>query len=207
MKICILVTLLLPFAIMAANVKAADLYSTIDDDCLQSLKDKGVSLIIPRCYSSIGMPDAHCAENLDTILAADMQADVYLYPSPVSTTPEDQVAATISTVGDRKVGKYWVIVDNYQWKDKTYNRNFLKKMMDELKKKGKAAGIYTNEFLWEMLMGCDWTEMSSYPLWFTRNDGKSVCTPFKPFAGWKAPYMKQYANSEACYGTSLSQIC
>ena len=188
-------------------IKGADLYLSASDDCLAALKKEGVAFIITRCYMNVGMPDHRCGENLDAAADAGFATDIYIYPCPGCGAPEKQVAETIANVGNRKVGKYWVFVENFQWKDKAYNRVFLRTMMAELKKLGKTAGIYTSEYLWDSVMGLDWTEMAVYPLWYKRSDGNAACMPFKPFAGWAKPFMKQYMTTALCNGSSLEGTC
>lgn len=199
--------LLLALAVAAPINKGADLYSRLDDICIGELKSVGVNHVIPRCYNNIGHIDPKCDENIEAALDAGMTADVYIYPCPDCGDPAKQVADTIEAVGSRTVGHYWVFVDLVRWKDKEYNREFITQMTEELKRKEKAPGIYTNEFIWGQVVGLDWHEMAKYPLWYKKLDGSDKCAPFKAFAGWKAPFMKQYSSSKMCYGANLEEIC
>ncbi len=207
MRIVALFSLLLPFLACAAGLKAADLYTQVDDDCLAQMKANGVSTVIVRCYNSIGMVDSKCQDSINAIVESGLKAEVYIYPCPSCNNPEQQAIDTVKAVGSRAVARYWIIVENYQWKDQAYNQAFLQKMLTQMKTLGKTVGIFTSKSVWESVVGVAWIDMGAYPLWHKLHDGNAQCVPFKPFAGWKAPFMKQYTVSDICNGSALEATC
>ncbi len=207
MRIVVFLVLALTVLTMAQE-RAADLYVGLSEDCVAQLKAQKITYVIPRCYTNIGMIDRRCPESLETASEVGLKADLYIYPCPNCGNPVQQVTETINNVGNRKVGRYWVFAENFQWKqDKNYNREFLRGMINELVRRGKQPGIYSNEYLWDILFGLDWREMGAYPLWYKNNDGSLACRPFKPFGGWTAPVLKQYGVSDMCGACYLDVAC
>ena len=183
--------------------------STLHPDC-KCLKEKGQNFFIPRCYQSGGRVDPNCAENLDHAKAAGLHTDLYIFPCFSCGNPAKQVADTIAAVGARPVGYYWVDIEKYQWSpDKAKNREFLKEMVAAIKAKGKSPAIYSNYYMWQEVVGLDWAEFSSLPLWYALYDKVDTCSNYKPFGGWKSPKYKQYQGTTTLCngGVDLSVAC
>ena len=68
---------------------------------------------------------------MDAAKQAGFEKDVYIYPAPSYDNPEKQALDTVNSVGNRTVGRYWIVVENFQWQDVDYNRDFLKFMIAE----------------------------------------------------------------------------
>eukprot|EP00831_Metopus_contortus_P058447 TRINITY_DN5059_c0_g1_i1.p2 TRINITY_DN5059_c0_g1~~TRINITY_DN5059_c0_g1_i1.p2 ORF type:complete len:177 (+),score=18.00 TRINITY_DN5059_c0_g1_i1:366-896(+) len=153
------------------------------------------------------MPDSKCPDSLEQATISGMTADVYIYPCPVGDDPAKQVADTIKNVGSNKVGKYWIVIDNYQWKDQEFNRKFVQGLITALTKSGKEMGFQVNKYLHDTLFGHSFTDLSKYPLWNRDKDREPNCKPFIPFGGWKQPFWKQYDTDTMCWGVFLSSLC
>ncbi len=63
------------------------------------------------------------------------------------------------------------------------------------------VGVYTSESQWGPIMG-SYTGGSAYPLWYAHYDGQPSFSDFTPFAGWKAPSIKQFSDAGAKCGVS-----
>ena len=183
--------------------------STLHPDC-KCLKSHGQSFFIPRCYQSNGKVDPNCAKNLDNGHAAGLKIGLYMFPCFSCGNPAKQVEDTIKDVGSRPVDIYWVDVEKLGWSsDKNKNREFIQAMVNEIKSKGKKAGIYSNYYMWQDIVGLDWSAMSDHPLWYAHYDKLEACSDFKPFGGWKKPMFKQYQGTTTLCngGVDISISC
>ena len=183
--------------------------STLHPDC-KCLKSHGESFFIPRCYQSGGRVDPNCAKNLENAHAAGLTTGLYIFPCFPCGNAAKQVEETIAAVGSHPVDIYWVDVEKYHWSpDKAKNREFIKDMVNAIHSKGKAPGIYSNYYMWQDIVGLDWSEMSHLPLWYAHYDKLESCSDFKSFGGWTKPKYKQYQGTTTLCngGVDLSISC
>ncbi len=183
--------------------------STLHPDC-KCLKADGYSFFIPRCYQSNGRVDRNCGKNIDNANAAGLKTGVYIFPCVPCGNPEKQIAETIAAVGSRSVDYYWVDVEKLSWTtDKAKNRAFIKAMVDAITKHGKKPAIYSNYYMWQEIVGLDWSEMSHLPLWYAHYSSAVDCKNYRPFGGWRKPMYHQYKGTTTLCngGVDLSISC
>lgn len=89
----------------------------------------------------------------------------------------------------------WYDVENYAWSSsQANNQAFIQAMVDEGLALGVTAGIYTNYYNWQSIVGLDWTYPASkgLPLWYAHYDYSPSFSDFTAFGGWSTPAIKQY---------------
>jgi hypothetical protein len=80
----------------------------------------------------------------------------------------------------------------------------LRDALDNVHRHHGRNAIYTNAYMWAVLMLND-TRFSHLPLWWPRYDGKRhPLAGWQPFAGWQRPAMKQWANTRLIAGVSAA---
>jgi len=85
--------------------------------------------------------------------------------------------------------------------DKKYNAEFLGQAVLGVKSAGHdRIGIYSSQYTWASIMGSN-SSFADLVLWYPHWDGTTTFSDFEPFAGWKVPHMKQYADTTdvGCY--------
>eukprot|EP00829_Urostomides_striatus_P002622 TRINITY_DN1286_c0_g1_i1.p1 TRINITY_DN1286_c0_g1~~TRINITY_DN1286_c0_g1_i1.p1 ORF type:complete len:228 (+),score=56.43 TRINITY_DN1286_c0_g1_i1:64-747(+) len=182
--------------------KGVDVSTLFSEAKCKCLKEKDQSFFVPRCYQSGGKVDPNCVSNLKNGHDAGLSTGLYIFPCVPCGNPAKQVADTVKAVGNHEVDTYWVDVEKLNWhKDKSLNRKFIEEMVNALKEHGKKVGIYSSYYMWQDIVGLDYSGMSSYPLWYSHYDKKPSCSDFKPFGGWKKPHIKQFeGTTNLCQG-------
>ena len=88
----------------------------------------------------------------------------------------------------------WIDVEIYNWTaNLTANREFITKLVSQLKKRNAVIGVYTSERDWRHIVGLDWTNLHELPLWYSHFDNNPTFSDFLPFGGWTKPSIKQYS--------------
>ncbi|CAJ0935189.1 unnamed protein product, partial [Mesorhabditis belari] len=166
----------------------------------QCLANSGYHFFIARVWTSTGNYDNTGIQNIKNAKAAGWAyADGYIFPCLKSScaAPESQVEATVNKLKSEGAayGMLWLDIERLEWPaDTTHNRNFINAMANKLNSMGVNWGIYTNYNNWAAIVGADWTQWSSKPLWWATYDGKKDNSDFKPFGGWTKVAIHQWAG-------------
>lgn len=179
-----------------------DIYDAFKD--VACLKRQNISLLIIRCYQSLGRADPNCKHNLQAAKTAGVPADLYVFPCVKCGNPEKQVADTIKNAQGEKYGTIWIDLEIFAWyKEKAKNKEFALAMVKAVEKAGKKVGIYTSAHNWGEIFGMDWTALAKYPLWYAHYDKDPSFKDFKAFGGWTKPMIKQYTGEDNVCGEDV----
>lgn len=101
--------------------------------------------------------------------------DIYLFPAYGCATPEQQVSATISSMGSIPFGTLWFDIeasgsgwsgnpaDNNAWLNSAVNQ-----AVAEIG--SSRVGIYSSAYGWSVVMG-SYSDFSWMPIWYAHYDG------------------------------------
>jgi hypothetical protein len=150
-----------------------------------------------RGYRSYGAVDPNLMDNLGNAWAAGFNyVDIYMFPCLKCGNPEDQADTMLSELHDARYNIIWVDIEIYQWSaDINVNRDFIKRMVTELKLRNQIVGIYSDATSWKTIVG-DWTELGDVMLWYAHWNGVPSFSDFVSFGGWAKPAMKQYRGDQ-----------
>jgi|LauGreDrversion4_2_1035121.scaffolds.fasta_scaffold1791551_1 GH25 family lysozyme M1 (1,4-beta-N-acetylmuramidase) len=80
------------------------------------------------------------------------------------------------------------------WTAAADNCNFLKRMIDHIRARGKTPGIYSSLYMWQTIMGGrnNCPLFTNVPLWYAHYDGSASFSdwPSVSFGGWGKPNIK-----------------
>ena len=114
-----------------------------------------------------------------------------------------QVNGLISGITSSSYSTVWIDVETNpssgcSWSGYSAQSNcdFLMALINGITAKGKTAGIYSSLVMWQGIFGSSsaCTTAAKAPLWYAHYDNLQAFSDFKPFAGWSAPKMKQFAG-------------
>jgi hypothetical protein len=201
----IIVALSFSFGHSTVGVDVSQPVSVSDWTCLRSPGGQGpVNFAIVRVHEETGRIDQN---GLATIKAAHTagipHVDGYLFPCFKCGNPAGQVSATISAIrsAGTSIGMLWYDIEGSDWGSLAENQAFVRGMVDEGKRLGVSAGVYTNWNSWGSIVGHSYTYARSQglPNWYPPYDNKKTFSDFQAFGGWSKPNMKQYiGNAQSC---------
>eukprot|EP00591_Stephanopyxis_turris_P008851 CAMPEP_0195526870 /NCGR_PEP_ID=MMETSP0794_2-20130614/28179_1 /TAXON_ID=515487 /ORGANISM="Stephanopyxis turris, Strain CCMP 815" /LENGTH=212 /DNA_ID=CAMNT_0040657655 /DNA_START=54 /DNA_END=692 /DNA_ORIENTATION=+ len=192
-------------ATVGVDVSAS--FSAADFKCLEEPGGHGpVKFAIVRAYQSGGQVDPNAKATIQAALDAGVShVDAYLFPD-VHGDPAAQVRDTHSALSGVRYGMIWYDIERLSWSSsQATNQDFIKKLVDEGKSLGVHAGIYTNYYNWQDIVGLDWDypHKEGLPLWYAHYDNSPSFSDFKAFGGWTSPSIKQYAGDVTTCGKDV----
>lgn len=162
-----------------------------------------------RAYTSAGYVDENAPATIHNAKEAGMKhVSAYIFPCVPCGDGGGQVNSTVYFLHHTgaEPDMYWYDVERFHWSTNIYaNREFIADMIKEGKSLGIKAGIYTNYYNWEEIVGIEWTYPADQgmPLWYAHYDYYGDFKDFDPFGGWKEPAVKQYAGDVHSCGVSV----
>ena len=183
---------------LKAKMMVADMYELVKDmSCIQT---NGYGRLIFRGLMKTGQPDPNAKENL--LRTTKIDSTLYLMPCFKCGNPRKQIQDTCTAIdGTGFLYRPYVTVEDPQdWStDTAANREFLETIADEILSQHKcfdSVGFRTTKFEWEKILGADYSKFSTRRLWYVSTDRKQNFDDFKPFGGWKTPFLKQFIQNE-----------
>ncbi|XP_065846642.1 probable GH family 25 lysozyme 5 isoform X2 [Oscarella lobularis] len=196
--------------------KGVDVSTIVSKSQFECLKKEGYSFAIVRAHRSTGELDESARGTLENAQAAGMSdVDVYLFPCYCCGNPAEQVSKTVNSLKNLHYRTLWLdIEDNrtspniseWYWPDsKEEHQEFFKTMFDTAKIH-KDTGVYASKYYWEEIMGNDYEEGKSVPLWYPRykNNDPSF-DDFEKFGGWEEATIKQYHPNVMVCGVNVNE--
>jgi GH25 family lysozyme M1 (1,4-beta-N-acetylmuramidase) len=206
-----LLIILLSIGVFAINgIDISQATSTATYTCLKNL---GYSFAIIRAYRSTGTLDPAASQNLQSARAAGLSTEVYMFPCR-GKNATSQVNELIAGISSNLYSNIWIEVENNpspgcSWTgyDRTSNCNFVTEAINAIKAQGKYAGIFTSATNWQSIFGSSSAcpSVGSAPLWYAHYDHVQEFSDFKPFGGWSAPSMKQFASGVPLCGADVDK--
>ena len=129
-----------------------------------------------RAYTSQGYVDNNAPHTIQHARAAGMKhIGAYIFPCVPCGDPSGQVNGTVYYLTHHKAepDMYWYDIERMHWSnDIFHNRAFIANMIKEGKRLGIKAGIYTNYYNWDEIVGLDWSYPADQglPLWYAHYD-------------------------------------
>ena len=195
--------LLVAAATAITGVDVSTSISQSDWECLN------VDWASVRAYSSTGSPDYNAAGTIKAARAAGVSdVSAYIFPCVSCGDGGKQVNDTIYYLNkqDASPDRYWYDVERYNWSSNlASNQAFITDMIEEGKKQGIKAGIYTNYYNWQEIVGLDWSYPADQglPLWYAHYDNSASFSDFEAFGGWSSPSIKQYEGDKSSCGVGI----
>eukprot|EP01022_Parablepharisma_sp_SALTPOND_P030290 TRINITY_DN75890_c0_g1_i1.p1 TRINITY_DN75890_c0_g1~~TRINITY_DN75890_c0_g1_i1.p1 ORF type:complete len:223 (-),score=8.24 TRINITY_DN75890_c0_g1_i1:57-725(-) len=167
-----------------------------DVDCIVD----SYNYILLQLYLSEGKIDPMFKINMKHIKEYEWRVLIGGYVNPcLRCDPSRQVSEIASTIKSTRVHLLPIVVMGKDWSNnRAANIAFLRKFIGELFKAVLRPIILTNEAEWSRIIGKDFQEFSSYPLWYVSHDKNPGKDDFKPFAGWNIPLGKEYDEGVIC---------
>ena len=113
-----------------------------------------------RAYQSFGSTDGNAPASIKAAKAAGIKhVSAYIFPCVSCGDGAKQVNDTVYLLNanDAAPDMYWYDVERYNWSsDLSSNQAFITDMISKGQKLGIKAGIYTNYYNWEAIVGLDW---------------------------------------------------
>jgi GH25 family lysozyme M1 (1,4-beta-N-acetylmuramidase) len=210
LPLLLLLPLLLPLALTSNGIDLSTLTTQQNFQCL--VDNYGITFMVMRGYRSYGAIDPNVRANLQAAQDAGIFfTDVYLFPC-ATKSPVDQANELIDHLGeDIAYGYIWVDVETNnspgcQWgKDFEVNCKFLVELVAQIKKRGKAPGIYASAYMWNTILGAkdSCVNFKDLPLWYAHYDNVQSFSDFTPFGGWEKPNTKQYKGTTTLCNTGV----
>ena len=179
-----------------------DASSLISQSSFQCMKNSGMDFAVMRGYRSSGSVDPNACASLKNAQAAGLSTHTYIFPN-TNGDPSQQIDAIISGLSGCGYSYIFIDVEQYDWKDQSFNRNFLKTMIDHLVSRTGRCDIYTNKVQWGGIVGLDYTYGSKCGLWWASWDNQPNFNDFSPFSGWNQAEMKQYTGDSQVCGSDI----
>mmetsp|Transcript_42492 Transcript_42492/g.102337 ORF Transcript_42492/g.102337 Transcript_42492/m.102337 type:complete len:220 (+) Transcript_42492:54-713(+) len=198
-----------PAVSAVVGVDVSNSVSESEFSCLRTPGGQGaVEFVIARVYQSVGDVDPDGAQTIKNAKAAGIQnVDGYIFPCVSCGDAAGQVSATVDHLrsSGADFGMLWYDIENYHWGSQGSNQAFIKEMVDEGKKLGIKAGIYTNYNNWATIVGAGWNYPASQglPVWYAHYDGSASFSDFGAFGGWSKPNIKQYLGDKSSCGVGV----
>mmetsp|Transcript_2813 Transcript_2813/g.6055 ORF Transcript_2813/g.6055 Transcript_2813/m.6055 type:complete len:250 (+) Transcript_2813:100-849(+) len=177
-------------------------------ECLETPGGQGaIEFAIPRVYKSGGSVDTTGVASIGTALSAGIKyVDGYVFPCVSCGNAAGQVSAAAAAVKGSGYGMLWYDIESYNWGSSTSsNQAFVEEMIKEGLKLGVTAGIYTNYYNWQSIVGLDYDYPSSLglPLWYAHYDNLPSFSDYTAFGGWSSPSIKQYEGDKSSCGIGV----
>lgn len=201
----------IPYAECVLGVDVSQLFSTSTYQCMKS---NGYSFAIIRAYRSYGALDPDAKQGLTNAKNAGLITDVYLFPCR-GKSATSQVDEMMNAIPANLYGMIWIDVETNpssgcSWKSYSASSNcqYVSDLINRIKSKGKHAGVYASEYMWETIMGsvsaCT-NVASSSQLWYAHYDGKATFSDYLKIGGWSKPNIKQYQGDTTLCGASVDK--
>ncbi|VDO23738.1 Uncharacterized protein BM_BM2275 [Brugia malayi] len=199
--------------------KAIDITTYVDRSVFRCLFQAGFTIAFIRVYMSNGngTVDINSASNIYNAASEGMGTEIYVEPQPRGTksgSEQFMEAYTFLTKKGIAVRTIWIkITSPINWpNNQTANTDFINKFILCAWKHGLLVGIYTNWYDWEQIIAGQITpNQRQIRLWYWNLLGSSLndATPptfadFRPFGGFNAPMVKQYAKNTPICGICAS---
>ena len=209
MKVAALVAAAVLPALASATV-GVDVSSHLTEADFKCLKQPGghgpVEFAVVRAYTSTGHVDPEAVGTIKSALAAGVKhVDAYLFPD-VHGSAAAQVKATHAALSGVRYGMIWYDIERLAWgSSKATNQAFIKELVDTGKELGVHAGIYTNYYNWEDIVGLDYKYPAEkgLPVWYAHYDNSPSFSDFTAFGGWSKPSIKQFAGDVTTCGVDV----
>ena len=168
----------------------------------------GKTFSITRAWESLGRFDANAPATMAAFAHAGIDVSVYMFPCSFES-PQAQLAAlqgNLTLAGAPFFAEMWLDVESnadprcaWSAKNLSANCDYLASLVGAALGNpffANRTGIYTSVHEWTLLMGADCTAGSPVKLWYPHYESppNPSFSDFKPFGGWTAPTMKQYAD-------------
>ncbi len=199
----VLLLCILAISAVSAVTPFMDIWEEIDDaKCtLQSFTD-----IVLRVYKSTGAVEPNFAKNVKLLADTGLKYELSAYIAPCLTcevaTQAKEILAAIKGIALKMV---WVSVEGRWNPDRQKNKQFLTELLAELTKGGVTAGIHTDMWSWQFIMGREVHDFADRKLWYTNHNGRQDSNDFRPFAGWTTPNAKQYQGAAELCGDTINK--
>uniref|UniRef100_A0A914VAX3 Lysozyme n=1 Tax=Plectus sambesii TaxID=2011161 RepID=A0A914VAX3_9BILA len=173
----------------------------------QCLAQRGYSFYITRVYGihvhtcpiNGQCVDYNGINNIKAGRAAGWRdVDGYFWPCTWAncTDVKTQMKTTVEALNKAGavIGTMWLDIEmDPEWSsDLNVNRQVVRDLVQQAQAMNVTVGIYTNNNSWGTIVGIDWAEFSSLPLWWPRYNDEQNFDTFIPFGGWTLPVMHQY---------------
>jgi GH25 family lysozyme M1 (1,4-beta-N-acetylmuramidase) len=184
------------------TLNGVDIATALTTNTFTCLKNSGNTFAIVRAFRSTGVLDSNANQNLNNAKSAGLSTDVYMFPCR-GKNPTTQVNELVAGVTGSLYSTIWIDVEtnpslgcSWSGHDASTNCNFLIETINAIKAKGKQAGIYSSQTMWQSIFGSSsaCATLGSIPLWYAHYDNVQAFSDFKSFGGWTKPTMKQFAG-------------
>jgi GH25 family lysozyme M1 (1,4-beta-N-acetylmuramidase) len=205
-----LVLISFPCVRASLGVDVSQLFSESTYHCIKS---GGHSFVIIRGFCSYGAPDHNAVQGLKNAKAAGLNTDIYMFPCR-GKSAKTQVDEMFSAIDKSLYGTVWIDVEtnpssgcSWSGHDAASNCQFVTDLVNEIKAKGKSAGIYASKYMWQSIFGSATAchAVASQPLWYAHYDGSASFSDFSAFGGWTKPHMKQYQGDTTLCGAGVDK--
>lgn len=195
-------TLLALLIAVGLSVNGIDIANPTSAATFTCLKNAGNSFAIVRAYRSPGSLDTNANTNLNNARSAGLSTDIYMFPCR-GKNATTQVSEMISSISSTLYTTVWIDVEtnpssgcSWSGHDAASNCAFLTETINAIKARGKTPGVYSSAVMWQGIFGSSsaCTSAGSVPLWYAHYDNLQAFSDFKPFGGWTAPKIKQFAG-------------
>ena len=195
----------------AAAAFGVDVSSAVSESqwkCLRSTAGEGATeLAVVRIIRSNGKVDTNGAATIRAAIAAGVEhVHAYIFPCVECGDAGQQVADAVEELSGTGYGRLWYDVEPYRWSDDLEaNQAFITEMIKAGNDAGVAAGIYSNPSSWERIVGLKWNypALAGLSIWYPHYDHDASYNDWRPFGGWGAPAIKQYADSALACGVTV----
>jgi len=110
-------------------------------------------------------------------------------------------------------GMIWIDIETdpvkgCEWgKDYAANCQYVQKILNQIKARGKDAGMYASSYMWNIIMGSNnaCPQFGTLPLWYPNVNGQTNYNDFSKFGGWTKPAIKQYVGNTNVCGANVDK--
>ncbi|KAJ1372244.1 hypothetical protein KIN20_034344 [Parelaphostrongylus tenuis] len=196
---------------------ALDLSQSVSESSFACIREYGYTLVFLRCYSpdGEGQVDIAAVFNIQNADSVGLGTEVYMRPQPNSEkTGAQQLdeAYNYLTISGIRIVTVWIQVTSpINWSTNiARNVDFINSIAARAKEYGLRVGIYTNYYDWSQIT--NGAVLGNTMLWYWNVYGSGVpgesqptFKDFRPFAGWSAPAVKQFAQVEYVCGVAVNR--
>ena len=210
MKFAYAAALLGASTVAYVGVDVSEPISEADWQCLESPGGQGpVQWASVRAYRSNGSTDPNAPSSIKNARAAGIKhVSAYIFPCVSCGNGAKQVNDTVAFLKSSGATPdiYWYDVETYNWSSSlSSNQAFITDMITKGKALGIKAGIYTNYYNWQSIVGLNWSypAQQGLPLWYAHYDDSASFSDFAAFGGWSKPSVKQYEGDQSSCGVGI----